>query len=434
LGTGDIIQGGNSYGAAVTIGTNDTYDLNFETNGVTRVTVDDTTGNITLTSDLAVNGGDITSSGDLTVTPAGNDLMLNANTLITGSTTGVALTANNSTSTGNILNLQDNGTNVMTVADGGAVVLQNSVDSASAFTIKNAAGVDILSLSSNIGDLRISRPGAYGGVDGLISFGTGSNSLGYYNGAFHMTNRLEVTDPTLARVLVTNGAGTLELGVATSSGNFSNVAGANDSVLRSNSSNLILTSRLNGGKVILASDVGGLDSASLTVNSPTNIVLGTAVTNNVPGLFTIQGARTSTSSGNVAGGDVALAAGTGTGNANGGSLYFQTSAPGSSGNAQNSLATVLTISGGTGAVIARNTADSTTAFSVQNAAGASILNIDTTNGEVELGDSSTAGKLVVSDGSSNTATIDFLAVALKHLADEVDDFITLILVGKIEGL
>ena len=55
----------------------------------------------------------------------------------------------------------------------------------------------------------------------------------------------------------------------------------------------------------------------------------------------------------------------------------------------------------------RGSANSTTAFSVQNASGANILNVDTTNGEVELGNSSTAGKLVVSDGSSNTATLVF---------------------------
>ncbi len=63
LGTGDIIQNGNSYGTAVTIGTNDGYDLNFETNGTTRITVDDTTGNVSFTSLVTLNGG-LTLSGD----------------------------------------------------------------------------------------------------------------------------------------------------------------------------------------------------------------------------------------------------------------------------------------------------------------------------------------------------------------------------------
>ena len=49
--------------------------------------------------------------------------------------------------------------------------------------------------------------------------------------------------------------------------------------------------------------------------------------------------------------------------------------------------------------------NSTTAFAVQNASAASILNVDTTNGEVEVGSTTTAGRLVISDGSSNTGTI-----------------------------
>jgi parallel beta-helix repeat protein len=53
----------------------------------------------------------------------------------------------------------------------------------------------------------------------------------------------------------------------------------------------------------------------------------------------------------------------------------------------------------------RGSANSTTAFAVQNASGGSILTVDTTNAEVEVGNSTTAGKLVISDGSSNYGTI-----------------------------
>jgi trimeric autotransporter adhesin len=38
-GAGGFIQNGNSYGAAATLGTNDNFDLNFETNGTTKMTV-----------------------------------------------------------------------------------------------------------------------------------------------------------------------------------------------------------------------------------------------------------------------------------------------------------------------------------------------------------------------------------------------------------
>jgi trimeric autotransporter adhesin len=113
LTTGDLnvsnvfLQGGNSFTAAAVLGTNDDYGLNLRTNGVTRLAISNTGA-----------------------------------TTITGGTTGNpdALTVNNSTSTGNILNLQDNGTNVMTVADGGAVTFQNTTNSTSALRVLNAAG------------------------------------------------------------------------------------------------------------------------------------------------------------------------------------------------------------------------------------------------------------------------------------------------------
>ncbi len=57
-GTGDILQGGNSFTAAMTIGTNDAFDLNLETSGVTRVTVESDGSQITLANnvDLILQG------------------------------------------------------------------------------------------------------------------------------------------------------------------------------------------------------------------------------------------------------------------------------------------------------------------------------------------------------------------------------------------
>jgi hypothetical protein len=50
-----IIQDGNTFGAPITIGSNDSNDLNFETNATTRMTID-ATGNITAVGDVAVQG------------------------------------------------------------------------------------------------------------------------------------------------------------------------------------------------------------------------------------------------------------------------------------------------------------------------------------------------------------------------------------------
>lgn len=103
-GLGDILQGGNTYGAAIRIGSNDSYDLEFETNDTLRVIINATTGNVTLTGDLAVNGDDITSDGDLTITPAGGDLISAANLTVTS---GNNLTLANNT---NCVSLKTNGT------------------------------------------------------------------------------------------------------------------------------------------------------------------------------------------------------------------------------------------------------------------------------------------------------------------------------------
>lgn len=51
--TGNIIQGGNSFGAAMVIGTNDSNTLSFETNGTTRATFS-TTGDLSITNTTAV--------------------------------------------------------------------------------------------------------------------------------------------------------------------------------------------------------------------------------------------------------------------------------------------------------------------------------------------------------------------------------------------
>jgi parallel beta-helix repeat protein len=49
----------------------------------------------------------------------------------------------------------------------------------------------------------------------------------------------------------------------------------------------------------------------------------------------------------------------------------------------------------------RGSANSTTAFTFQNAAGGNILNIDTTNSELEVGNGTTPGKIIVDDGGTS---------------------------------
>ncbi len=62
-GSGDINQNGNSFGTSVTIGTNDTFGLNFETDGTNRISVD-TSGNVNLlTGGLSIAGTSVLTTG-----------------------------------------------------------------------------------------------------------------------------------------------------------------------------------------------------------------------------------------------------------------------------------------------------------------------------------------------------------------------------------
>ena len=85
-------------------------------------------------------------------------------------------------------------------------------------------------------------------------------------------------------------------------------------------------------------------SSSYPIN---DIYFGKGVTNATPTNYTIHG--TGGSGTNIAGGDITYAGGIGTGTGVGGDIIFQYAAAGGSGSTPNSLATAMTIDGGTGA-------------------------------------------------------------------------------------
>jgi hypothetical protein len=98
-----FVQGGNTFGVDGDLGTNDATALNLRTGGVTRVTIS-AAGNASFTGDIAVNGGDITSSGALNVTPSGTlTLGSGAQTLAMqgGSSSSLAITNGGNTTTVN---------------------------------------------------------------------------------------------------------------------------------------------------------------------------------------------------------------------------------------------------------------------------------------------------------------------------------------------
>ena len=201
--TGFFRNGGNSFAGAATLGTNDGNVLNFETNNANRfqisattstltgqgATILDSTGNLTVNSAsgsaLSLQGGtggiNLGSNGTANTIQIGNTTgavtqainignnstasstsninigssiagttAITGPTTITGRTSGssTALIVNNSTSTGSIFVAQDNGTAVMTIADGGGATFKTTTDNSDAYAFQNSSGDDVISIGT----------------------------------------------------------------------------------------------------------------------------------------------------------------------------------------------------------------------------------------------------------------------------------------------
>ena len=91
-----------------------------------------------------------------------------------GATTGAALYASNSTVAGNILDLQDNTTDVLTVADGGLVT--SSTNSASGFVIKDSSNSKKVATVDTSGDALVLGQAGASGLNGSLVFNNGTDS------------------------------------------------------------------------------------------------------------------------------------------------------------------------------------------------------------------------------------------------------------------
>jgi hypothetical protein len=159
-----------------------------------------------------------------------------------------------------------------------------------------------------------------------------------------------------------SGSGGVAVGYSANSGSF------NDSIALGNGATTTAVNQMVVGS---------------STHSISQVLIGNGATNASPVGFTLQG--TGGSGSNVAGASVAIAGGRSTGNANGGSLNFQVSAPGSSGSSANSLTTVATISGADGSAVFKNAVNTTAGFQIQNAGGLNLFNVDTSNTQVQVG-------------------------------------------------
>jgi hypothetical protein len=139
-GTGDILNGGNATGATVVLGTNDEQNLALETNGTTRLTIDKTTGVVSLTEGLTLATGKV----------------LTAETIQAVDGDGVTIK-------------DDAGTACLVVADGGAVTVGPSSGLNATHLIQSAQSGNVIASFKNTG----------ASSNSYVSFVGGSSTLGY---------------------------------------------------------------------------------------------------------------------------------------------------------------------------------------------------------------------------------------------------------------
>lgn len=261
---------------------------------------------------------------------------------------------------------------VLKVADKGYTTLQNSADGASAFQIQNAAGTGLLNVNTIDGTLRygyssystgtISQTAGSGAVTGTGTTFTSSmdgGTLIYADGATATVTFVDSTHLTSTNTTenITNSSYTIRY-------NGLQVSSVGATTVRLDSTNAFQVQSANG-------------SVALGVDTTTrNVGVGGSSTSGVRLFVT------------TAGTNVGLRVSqTGTGN------IFELNGSASS--------TVASVSA-TGAVLFKNSTNSTTAFQIQDAAGTgNIFVVDTVGNDIGIGVTPNAGNALLQIGSSS---------------------------------
>jgi hypothetical protein len=165
-GTGDILQGGNSFTAAVTIGTNDAYGLNLETSGTTRLSID-SGGAATINGSLAVAGNFNVNTDKFTIDTSTGAINIGASNTAGTIVLGRSNSASNTINIGNVVgntytqtinigssNIAGSTTNVtIGSAVAGTTIVQGSTRLSALTTngfVKTSGGNGALSVSSTV--------------------------------------------------------------------------------------------------------------------------------------------------------------------------------------------------------------------------------------------------------------------------------------------
>ncbi|MBF9237021.1 tail fiber domain-containing protein [Hymenobacter sp. BT683] len=139
-----------------------------------------------------------------------------------------------------------------------------------------ATGNDV-GLYTTSGTLYLSANGTSTAQFALLNggnVGIGTNTPGEKLEVKDGSIRLSTTTQAIG-VGLSNGSGSLNLGLAQGAGNYSDLARPGDAVLRTNGGNLLLAGR-EGGNVLITSGAGGSEAERLRVTSAGNVGIGTS--------------------------------------------------------------------------------------------------------------------------------------------------------------
>ncbi|MBE2266267.1 MAG: hypothetical protein IAE64_08465 [Flavobacteriales bacterium] len=180
LGGTPWVNGGNSFGAAGTLGTNDNYEVNIETNGTTRWTVP-AAGGLTQTDAGAISlAGTVTSTGSTNLGDNAADVhtilgVTNINTSLAAATNIGTGTATGNVTIGNTANTTTLGSKVVVGAGTAQTVLNATL---AAF---DASYVKVTSTTATLGDYITMPAGTTGQIVYVEVINNGTQTLNIRN-------------------------------------------------------------------------------------------------------------------------------------------------------------------------------------------------------------------------------------------------------------
>lgn len=195
-GGGDISNGGNTFGGAITIGSNDNFALNFETNNTTRMSLDSTSINIgkALTNRVVLESSAGSTSGAIEVIST-NTTANNIALKVTGPS------INSSSAANDIVQI----TNSYTATSGFGFVSSLGIRPTINLSSSSAGSAIGIEIAPTITNLTGKFYGFYVNVNNANAYGmyqSGANTLNVLNGKLAIGS---TTDPTEALTVTGNG-------------------------------------------------------------------------------------------------------------------------------------------------------------------------------------------------------------------------------------